>query len=119
MDPTSPYLPWIVLLVSILFLLYACRALIEDAKGGYDITMGESMLFSTAWFTGAAGAATGLTLLLEFAWWWGIAAFVAIYLLQGAVRWIITTLYLGTEAPPPPKNGFKDFIRKTERKDDA
>lgn len=29
----SPYLPWAVLLVSILFLLYACRVLIEDAKG--------------------------------------------------------------------------------------
>ena len=119
MTPSIPYLPWIVLSVSTLFLLYACCVLIEDAKGGYDITMGGANLFSSAWLAGAAGAAVGLTLLLDITWWWGIAAFVAIYLLKSVVYWIITALFLGAEAPPPPKGGFKEFIRKTERKDKA
>jgi len=113
------YLPWIVLAVSLLVLAYACRVLIEDVKGGFDVTMGGANLFSTTWLLGAVGAATGLAQLPGIAWGWGVAVFVAIYALKGAAYCIITALYLGADAPPPAKDGFREFMRKTGRKDGA
>ncbi|MBI4204253.1 MAG: hypothetical protein HY527_04435 [Betaproteobacteria bacterium] len=111
------YFPWIVLLISMALFLYACRMLAEDAKSGYDVTMGGAMFFSHLWFAGAAAGAVGLTMLFALAWWWGIAIFLALYLAKNAAYRIIVALYLGSAAPPLPKDGFKEFIRRTEGKD--
>ena len=73
-----PYLPWIILLISIALFLYACYVLAADAKSGYDVTMGGAMFFSHLWLLGAAAGAAGLTMLFAIAWWWGIALFIAL-----------------------------------------
>lgn len=113
------YLPWIVLLISIALFLYACRVLAADVRAAYDVSMGGAMFFSHLWMAGAAAGGAGLTMLFAIAWWWGIAIFIALYLLNRAAYRVIVAFYLGTAAPPPPKDGFKEFIRKTEGKDKA
>lgn len=112
-----PYLPWLILLIAVALFAYACRVLAADAKSGYDVTMGGQMYFSHLWLFGAVAGAAALTMLFALAWWWGIAIFIALYLVKSAAYRVIVALYLGAAAPPLPKDGFKEFIRRTEGKD--
>lgn len=112
-------LAWALPLVALGFFAHACRALALDARAGYDVGMGAAGLFSGEWLLGSLAGAWGLTLLLGVAWYWGVAMFVALYALKSAAYPLIVAMNLGKDAPPPPKDGFKDFLRRAGEIDAA
>lgn len=115
----SAILPWALLLVGLAFLFHACRALAADARSGYDIGMGAAGLFSGEWLLGSIAAAWGLTLALGVQWYWGVAMFVVLFTLKSVAYRLLVALNLGKEAPAPPKQGFKDFMRRAQEIDAA
>ena len=113
----KPYFPLILFALSACGFAYACRALANDAKEGVYVTMGGQMLYSHLWVVSSFAGAAGVAMLPDLAWWWGLVALAALIVPMWPVAGIITVLYLGTEAPPPPQDGFRKFIRKTEKQD--
>jgi hypothetical protein len=107
-------LPWALLAVGAGLLVYACRVLADDARGGYDVTMGGAGLYSGSWLVGSALAAAAVTMLTTATWWLGLGLFVVIYVAKSPVYRVIVARFLGRNAPPLPRNGFKEFMRKTE-----
>ena len=112
-------LAWSLPLVGLGFLAHACRSLALDARAGYDVGMGAAGLFSGEWLVGSLAGAWGLTLLLGIEWYWGVAMFVALYALKGVAYRLIVAMNLGKDAPPTPKSGFKDFMRRAHDIDAA
>lgn len=108
----APYL--ILLLISIALFAYAWHVLSADAREGYDISMGGAMYFSGIWLLASIAASFACVNLLGAAWWWGIVLCAGLLLVKSVIYRIIVALYLGIDAPPLPKTGFKEFIRKTE-----
>jgi hypothetical protein len=110
-----PPLPWETLFAwgslgtAALLLGLACRDVATVPYGD----MGVQMYYSGRWLLGSLAAGAGAGLLL--AWWAGALIAVAIYLL----RWPVYRLFEGRSAEPlpPPKDGFKEFIRRAERND--
>jgi hypothetical protein len=113
------YLPWGMLVVALGLLFYAWRVLAADARSGYDVTMGGAMYFSSIWTLGSVLASIGLVMVAGLTWWWGLVFFVSLAVVKGLVYRVAVALNLGAEAPPLPKNGFKEFIRKTEARPPA
>ncbi len=74
------------------------------------------MYFAQLWALGALLGAAGTILLLGASWWWYAPGIVALYLVSCPVRFILIPMNLGKEAPPP-KPGFKEFIRRVEGTD--
>lgn len=112
----KPYIPLILFAFSACGFAYSCRALANDARDGVYVTMGGEMLYSHTWVLSSFLGAAGVAMLPDIAWWWSLVALVALMVPMWPVARIITALYLGTEAPPPPQGGFRKFIRKTEKK---
>lgn len=110
-------LAWSLPLVALGFFAHAGRTLAVDARAGYDVGMGAAGQFSGEWLIGSAAGAWGLTLALGVEWYWGVALFVALYALKSVAYRLIVSMNLGKEAPPPPKDGFKDFLRRAEQID--
>lgn len=95
---------------------FAYRMLANDAREGTYVTMGGQMLFSHTWFLSAALGAVALARLTGIAWWWGVGLFVVLVILMWPVRWMIVTMHLGRDAPPP-RDGLREFLRKTGNRD--
>jgi hypothetical protein len=113
----NDYLPWLLLAASSLGFVLAWRTLAADAREGLYVTMGGQMMYSHTWYLSAFLGAAGLATLPGVAWWWGLVLFVALVVLQWPVSRVVIALNLGRDAPPPPKDGFREFIRKTQKKD--
>lgn len=103
------FLAWAFLAAAVLLLAFACRDVAAVPYGD----MGVQMYYSGRWLLGSLAAGAGAGMLL--AWWAGILVAVAVYLL----RWPAYRLFEGrwAEPLPPPKEGFKEFIRRTEKND--
>jgi hypothetical protein len=104
----------ILLAVAVALFTCAWRVLASDARAGYDVSMGGAMYFSAIWLIASVMAAVAGVKLLGIAWWWGILLFAGSMLIKSVFYRIIVAWNLGADAPPLPKNGFKEFIRKTE-----
>ncbi|HYG54945.1 MAG TPA: hypothetical protein VD965_06580 [Burkholderiales bacterium] len=100
-------LPWGFLGAALLFLGLACR---DAARASYA-DMGVQMGFSAHWML--ASLMAGVSIALLVAWWAGIAAAVLVF----ALRWPAYRIFQGTlaEPEPPPRPGFKEFIRNAEK----
>lgn len=105
--------------LSLVFLVNACRVLAADARSGAYVTMGGEMYFAQLWASGSLCGAAAAILLLEASWLWFAPGVVVLYVLSFPGRRIVVFFNLGRDAPPPPKEGFREFIRRTEgeRKD--
>jgi hypothetical protein len=103
------WLAWGSLAAGLLFLGSACRAAAQSPYAD----MGGQMFFSGQWLLGsiAIAAATGLLVV----WWAGLLAGIAVF----ALRWPAYRLCEGwlAEPLPPAKDGFKEFIKRTEKND--
>ncbi len=102
-----------------LLVIYACRVLVADAKSGPYVTMGGEMYFAQLWGLASLAGIAGLVMLSGASWWFYVPGVVVFYLISFPLRTFLTAVYLGREAPPPPKDGFKEFIRRTEGKSGA
>ncbi len=116
---TSDIVSGLLLVAALAGFAHACRMLANDAREGTYVTMGGQMLFSHIWFLSAALGAVAMARLAGIAWWQGVGLFVALVVLMWPVRWMIVTMYLGRDAPPPPKDGLREFLRKTAHHDDS
>lgn len=106
-------LPWLLLVLALVLLARAWRVLVQDARAGYDISMGAAGLFSGLWLLGSVSGAVALVWLCRLAPGWGLAIAVALHGASGlAYRWIVAR-HLGREAPPLPRPGFREFQRRT------
>jgi hypothetical protein len=103
------WLAWGLLAAGLLFLGAACRAAAQTPYA----EMGSQMTFSAYWLLGSAAAGCSAAFLV--AWWAGLGAAIAVF----ALRWPLYRLFEGRWAAPapPPKEGFKEFIRRTGKTD--
>lgn len=109
---------WGLALGAVILPVIACRALISDARGGWETSMGGEMLFGNLWLF-AGGLAGGAMVAAGFGWWWLIIGFVVFYLLAQPVRRVIKALYLGADLPEPPESrggGFAAMDRKAGKR---
>jgi hypothetical protein len=68
------------------------------------------------WALGSLCGPAGAILMLEASWWWYVPGIVVFYVVSFPIRGVLINLNLGKDAPPP-KPGFKEFIRKAEGRD--
>lgn len=117
---TAADLPWLALVAGLALLAWACRLLALDAREGFEVTMGGAMLFSQVWMLGATSSAYGVVSLLNWPWWTGIIAFVALMMLKSFVCRIIVALFLGTAMKSTPKQGgFEEFSKRSKEIEDS
>lgn len=107
----------IALVAGILVLAYACRMLMADARGGFEITMGGAMWFSQLWTLGAAACAWGISVLAGWPWWAGVLLFAGLFLVKSAVYRVIAVLFVGRSLPAPKSGGFSEFVKRSEHRD--
>jgi len=107
--PAWGFLAWGFLAAGLLLLGFACRDIAAEPHGD----MGSQMYFSGRWLLGSV--AIGASSAFLVAWWAGLLTGIAVF----ALRWPFYRLFEGRWAEPrsPPKDGFKEFIRKAEKTD--
>ena len=90
-----------LLIISLLLYLYACKVLIDDARGGYSLTMGGEGYFSQLWIFASVLGVSGAVRLWHFSWWLFVPVVIVLYVLSFPVRRGIKAVFLGMDTSTP------------------